>query len=67
MARPTINDGGTDREMTKQEHDEWLEHVADIEARIAAAATVTAAKQSALAKLAALGLTDAEITALLGA
>ena len=66
MARPTINDGGTDREMTKAEHDQWLELVADIEARAAALEAAAAAKVSARAKLKALGLTDAEIAALVG-
>lgn len=66
MARPTINDGGIEREMTQVEHDEWLELVADVEARTAAIQAATAAKESARAKLKALGLTDAEIAALAG-
>ena len=66
MARPMIYDGKEHREMTKAEHDEWLELVADIEARAAAADTIAAAKVSARTKLRALGLTDAEIAALVG-
>lgn len=66
MTRPTINDGGIEREMTKAEHDEWLELVADVEARAAAVQAAAAAKESARAKLKALGLTDAEIAALAG-
>ena len=66
MARPMIHDGNEQREMTKAEHDEWLELVADIEARAAAATTIAAAKTSAREKLKALGLTDAEIAALVG-
>lgn len=66
MARPTINDGGIEREMTKAEHDGWLELVADVEARAAAVQAAAAAKESARSKLKALGLTDAEIAALAG-
>ena len=66
MARPTINDGGIEREMTQAEHDEWIELVADVEARAAAVQAAVAAKESARAKLKALGLTDAEIAALVG-
>ena len=66
MARPTINDGGIEREMTQAEHDEWIELVADVEARAAAVQAAVAAKESARAKLKALGLTDAEIAALAG-
>ena len=66
MTRPLINDGGTERPMTQAEHDEWLELVADVEARAAAIETAAAAKVSARAKLKALGLTDDEIAALVG-
>lgn len=66
MARPTINDGGIEREMTQAEHDQWLELVADVEARTAAVQAAAAAKESARAKLKALGLTDSEIAALAG-
>lgn len=65
-----INDNGIDREMTTEEkasYEEWskiaiVEEVAQKEARQAA----IAAKESAKAKLAALGLTEAEVLALLG-
>lgn len=66
MARPIINDSGIDREMTKAEHDEWLELVAEVQARADARQAAAAAKESARAKLKALGLTDAEIAALAG-
>ena len=66
MALPIINDGGINREMTKAEHDEWLELVSEIETRVAAVQADIAAKASAHAKLKALGLTDAEIAALVG-
>lgn len=66
MTRPTINDGGIQREMTKAEHEEWLALVADIEAKNAATEALAAVKTSALNKLAALGLTEEEVGALLG-
>lgn len=66
MSLPIIYDGYDHREMTKAEHDQWLELVADIEAQAAAADAIAAAKASARAKLKALGLTDDEIAALVG-
>ncbi len=66
-----INDNGTDREMTVAEKTEFELFVQDDNERsaaeIAALEAVAAAKVSARAKLAALGLTDAEIAALVGA
>ena len=67
MTRPTIHDGGIEREMTQAEHDQWLQLVANIDAEAAAADAVATAKASAINKLTALGLTEAEIFALLGA
>lgn len=64
MARPIIHDGTEQREMTKVEHDQYLELVADLEAQAAAADAIAAAKASAHAKLKTLGLTDDEIAAL---
>ena len=66
MTRPIIHDGGIEREMTQAEHEQWLELVADIEAQTAAINALAATKTSARAKLKALGLTDAEIAALVG-
>ena len=66
MTRPLINDGGIERQMTEAEHEEWLEHVAAVKARAAAIEAAAAAKVSARAKLKSLGLTDAEIAALVG-
>lgn len=66
MTRPMIHDGNEQREMTEAEHNQWLELVADIEARAAAADAIAAAKASAHAKLKTLGLTDDEIAALGG-
>jgi len=65
-----INDNGIDREMTtaeQAEYDAWAvtaqaEAVAQEEARQAA----IAAKESAKAKLAALGLTEEEVNAIIG-
>lgn len=66
MARPMIHDGTEQREMTKAEHDQYLELVADLEVQAAATNAIAAAKTSAQTKLKALGLTDAEISALVG-
>jgi len=71
MPRPIIHDGETQREMTADEYAEWQALCDDVEAQAqaanAAAADAAAAAASGRAKLAALGLTDAEIAALLGA
>lgn len=67
MTRPIINDGGIERQMTKAEHDEWLELVTEIEAHRASTEAALTAKESARTKLKNLGLTDEEIAALLGA
>ena len=64
MTRPLIQIGDETREMTETE---YALHQADVQAEAeatAAALAHDAARQSALAKLAALGLTDAEIAAL---
>jgi hypothetical protein len=65
-----INDNGIDREMTTEEEKAHIETTLlaanEDKARIAAVEAVAAAKQSARTKLAALGLTDAEISALVG-
>lgn len=67
MPKPIIYDGIEHREMTDQEHTEWLVLVDEIEATNAALNAVADAKQSARAKLETLGLTEAEIAALVGA
>ena len=66
MTRPIIHDGYQQREMTKAEHDEWLELCADVQTRTATVEAAIAAKESAKAKLAALGLTEAEVNAIIG-
>jgi len=71
MPRPIIHDGETQREMTADEYAEWQALWADVEAQAAAdeqaAEDKAAAAASGRTKLAALGLTDDEINALLGA
>ncbi len=66
-----INDNGIDREMTADEkaaHDAWAKIAEEEQAAyLAQIAAQQAARQSVIAKLAALGLTEAEIAALLGA
>lgn len=66
MTKPIIYDGETQREMTNAEFTEWQALVTEIEAQTAAIEAAAAAKTSARAKLAALGLTETEITALMG-
>jgi hypothetical protein len=65
-----INDNGTDRDMTPAEiaaYEASQQSIDDAEAeRLAAAQAIAAAKTSARTKLKALGLTDAEIAALVG-
>ena len=66
-----INDNGIDRDMTAQElaeYQTWAEQAQQQQLAADAAAQAAAdARTSALAKLSALGLTQAEIAALLGA
>jgi hypothetical protein len=64
MTQPTIQIGNEQREMTEAEFAQWQ---ADVDAHKQHAAELVAkskARESALAKLAALGLTEAEIAAL---
>ena len=66
MAKPNIQIGNEVREMTEAEH---AQHEADNAAHAAQTAAVeaqAAARASAQAKLAGLGLTDDEISALVG-
>lgn len=66
-----INENGVDRDMSPEEETAHkkaaLLAAKDDEARIAALEAVAAAKASARAKLSALGLTEAELSTLLGA
>jgi hypothetical protein len=65
-----IKDGDTAREMTAAEHEQWQQDAAAAQTAAAAQAAAADAKAKALAsarsKLAALGLTQAEVAALLG-
>jgi hypothetical protein len=69
MSTYRINDNGTERDMTAAEvaaHEQTVaEARAEAQAAAAAADDVARARASALAKLAALGLSDDEIAALL--
>lgn len=66
MTRPNIQIGDEVRAMTDDEYAQWQKDAADAEAAAAAADDLARARASALAKLAALGLTDDEIKALVG-
>ncbi len=66
MSKPLIQIATDVREMTDAEHAQWLSDAAEAEARRVAAQAVIAAKESAKAKLAALGLTEEEVAALIG-
>lgn len=65
-----INDNGIDREMTSQEIAAYQKNAGQIMAELTAnqdaTEAVIAAKESARAKLAKLGLTEQEIAALIG-
>jgi hypothetical protein len=63
---PTINSGGVERPMTDQELAAYEQTVAQAERQNVAQEAAVAAKASAVAKLAALGLTEDEVNALIG-
>lgn len=67
MSKPLIQIGSEVREMTDAEHAQWLSDQAEHAANVEAAADAANARLSALAKLEALGLTPAEVAALVGA
>ena len=64
MTKPNIQIDNLVREMTDEEHEAYLAIQAEQEALQAEQAAKIASRQSALAKLAALGLTEEEIGAL---
>ena len=64
MTNPLIQIGDEVRPMTDDEYSQWQIDNTEIEARQAEADAKVAARASALAKLAALGLTEAELAAL---
>lgn len=67
MTRPTTQIGDTVREMTQNEFEQWQIDVENAVLLQQAEQQLIVARTSARAKLAALGLTDTEIAALLGA
>jgi len=64
MINPQIQIGKEIREMTKAEFDQWKKDNVEIAARQAEAEAKEATRSSALAKLAAIGLTPEEIASL---
>lgn len=67
MARPLIQIGTEVREMTAAEFEQWQSDNEAHAANVQAAADAAKARATALAKLEALGLTPAEVAALVGA
>lgn len=66
MTKPKIQIGDEVREMTDSEFAQWQKDVAELNANAEAVANAIEARKTALAKLKALGLTTAEIDALVG-
>ncbi len=66
MSKPLIQIGDEVREMTQTEYDQWQANAEMHAADVATNAIKLKARESAIAKLAALGLTEAEIKALVG-
>jgi DNA-binding NarL/FixJ family response regulator len=64
MSKPNIQIDGVVREMTDEEHESYLEVQKDAANAKKEQEAKAASRQSALAKLAALGLTEDEIAAL---
>ena len=66
MTTPKTFDGENTRPMTDAEYAQWQADTADAAARQQVAADAAAARASAIAKLAGLGLTEAEVNAIIG-
>jgi hypothetical protein len=66
MTRPLIQIGDDVRAMTDAEFAQYQQDAADAAVAATAAAAIVAARESARMKLAALGLTEAEVSALFG-
>ena len=66
MPKPIIFDGISHREMTEKEYSEWRSLCTEIENETIQEQNRRDAELSARAKLAALGLTEAEVKALVG-
>ena len=64
MTRPNIQINDLVREMTDEEYQSYLAYQAELEVLQSELDSKAVARQSALAKLAALGLTEEEIAAL---
>jgi len=67
MTKPLIHINGETREMTADEYADYQKLRSNVAAEAAAADAIASARASARTKLAALGLTEAEVAALLGA
>jgi len=66
MSKPTTQIGDEVREMTDAEYAQWQTDAANAATQAAVIEAKTVARSSALEKLKALGLTDAEVSAILG-
>ena len=66
MPRPNIQVGDEVREMTEAEYAQWQLDQQEAQAQQEALEAKLAAKESAKAKLAALGLTEDEVNAIIG-
>jgi hypothetical protein len=66
MPRPNIQIGNEVREMTEAEYAQWQLDQQEAQAQQEALEAKLAAKESAKAKLAALGLTEDEVNAIIG-
>lgn len=66
MSKPLIQIGDEVREMTDAEFVQWQKDAEQHAANVEAAANAAQARETALAKLEALGLTPIEIAALVG-
>lgn len=64
MTKPNIQIDGVVREMTEEEYQAYLVDQEIVTAELSSKESKLASKESALAKLAALGLTEEEIAAL---
>lgn len=66
MTKPLVQVGDEIREMTAAEYTQWQKDIENSNAQLELAANAAATRANALAKLEALGLTPAEIAALVG-
>jgi hypothetical protein len=66
MTRPNVQIGDEVRPMNDAEFAQWQQDAADAQAAADAADAIASARASGRAKLAALGLTETEVAALVG-